>query len=94
MLLEIWTAVEPGVGIFIGSLACLRPLFRRILGGGSDYDSRQVEVGTAPVSPLSPGIDGTYPLDYLKRTSSKPYGVTTWVHTGPHVSEDSSNESR
>jgi hypothetical protein len=38
--LAIWTSVEPGVGIFVGSLATLRPLFRKVLGGSGLFSSK------------------------------------------------------
>jgi len=38
----LWSAVEPGLGIIASSIACLRPLLRRILGTEQSQSSRSV----------------------------------------------------
>ena len=77
--LAIWTCIEPGVGIFVGSLATLRPLFRKFLGGssifsGSHYNGRN-DNSYWPSSPQTPS---PFQLDTF-RTGNKLCFTTTVV---------------
>jgi hypothetical protein len=63
--LAIWTCVEPGVGIFVGSVATLRPLFKRALGGSSNgggyfFNSRSKAGGSSSSHPVSRSRNSQY----------------------------------
>jgi len=80
--LAIWTCVEPGVAIFVGSAAALRPLFRSILGGSANFHShdestRRTDSQYWPSSRYSQAIPVR--LNSFSMRNSKKYPVTTVV---------------
>lgn len=70
--LAIWTCVEPGIGIFVGSLAALRPLFRTILGGSSVLSrSSPTPNSSNRYWPSSQRREISYPLESLSRPNKQ-----------------------
>lgn len=72
--LAIWTCVEPGVGIFVGSLAALRPLFRRILGGSGIF--------SGPSNPTSNSQSHSNSRYWQSSRSDQPYHMESFSGTG------------
>ncbi|KAH9870913.1 hypothetical protein J1614_006485 [Plenodomus biglobosus] len=93
----IWGYAEPALGMIVGNIATLRPLFKRMLNLGSDSSAQGRPNGTpgdgsAPrrMHPYKP-FDHDYELDV--RVDSRGNHVSTQIHGGQGERESIASET-
>ncbi|KAL3419259.1 integral membrane protein [Phlyctema vagabunda] len=96
--LTIWSTIEPGVGIIIGSLAALRPLFKSLLGKHTMFSSSNNKYGSTRgrknTGPWQSTHDTHFQLQSLKGLDDGIELHTTKVEGGRHVARTSSKKGR